>query len=172
MKLRALAAASVLLLTACSFPGSAAPVLKIGVIAPFEGAGRHLGYAILPAVKAVAEDANGRRALDPYRLAVVAFNDNMDPATAADQARALAADRDVVAVVGPFDAATAASAGPVLAEAGVAARPVLSADALDEDTTAEVAEAKAAASALIDALAAEIQRSGRPPRAEPGEAHP
>ena len=39
-------------------PGDAAPVVKIGVIAPFEGAGRPLGYAVLPAIKAAVAEAN------------------------------------------------------------------------------------------------------------------
>ena len=50
------------LLSACAMPGDAAPVVKIGVIAPFEGAGRPLGYAVLPAIKAAAAEANARAA--------------------------------------------------------------------------------------------------------------
>ena len=83
-------------------PGDAAPVIKIGVIAPFEGTGRPLGYAVLPGIKAAVEEANASGDLGRYRVLVVAFNDDLDAPTAAAQAQALALDADVLAVVGPW----------------------------------------------------------------------
>ena len=113
-----------LLLTSCAFPGDAAPVLKIGLIAPFEGLGRPLGYAVLPAVKIALAEANGSGALGRYRVALVALNDDLDGQTAAQQAQALAQDADVLAVLGPWTEAAAMDAVPILAQAGI---PVLSA---------------------------------------------
>ncbi len=110
-----------LLLGACSMPGDAAPVLKIGLIAPFEGLGRPLGYAVLPAVQEVIDAANASGELGAYRLLVVALNDDLDPAVAAAQAAALAEDPTVVAVIGPFTTPTAAQAAPILAAAGIPA---------------------------------------------------
>lgn len=106
-------------LSACTAPGSAARVIKIGVIAPFEGLGRPLGYAVLPAIKDAIADANTRGALGSYRVALVALNDDLAPATAAAQAQVLAADPDVVAVLGPFDSAAVQAVAPVLEQAGV-----------------------------------------------------
>lgn len=123
-----LLAASVLLLNACTMPGNAAPVLKIGLIAPFEGLGRPLGYAVLPAVQEVIATANASGEFGAYRLLLVALNDDLDPAAAAAQAAALAGDSSVIAVVGPFTMPTAARAAPVLAELGV---PTLVAAPLD-----------------------------------------
>lgn len=134
-----------LLCSGCAaLPGNAASVVKIGVIAPFEGAGRPLGYAVLPAVKAVAAAANNSGALGDTRVTVVAFNDNLDPVTAAEQARALALDKDVVAVVGPFTQETADAARPILTAARLRFEPVISVDPLDEDYGEEIAAAREA----------------------------
>jgi len=107
------------LLVSCALPGDAAAVVKIGLIAPFEGLGRPLGYAVLPAVKAAIAEANASGELGPYRVALVALNDDLDPQTAATQARILAQDDAVLAVIGPWSAATAASAGATLSQAGL-----------------------------------------------------
>jgi Periplasmic binding protein len=103
----------------CQFLGSAPKVVKIGVIAPFEGVGRQLGYAVLPGVKSELASVNGERLLGDYRVSLVALNDDLDPGEAAAQAKALAKDPDVVAVIGLWSDGTAASAAPILAEAGV-----------------------------------------------------
>jgi ABC-type branched-subunit amino acid transport system substrate-binding protein len=160
------------LLSACAMPGDAAPVIKIGVIAPFEGEGRPLGYAVLPAVKAAAAEANARGALGRYRVLVVAFNDDLYAPTAVAQAQALALDPDVLAVVGPWSAETAAAATPILAAAGL---PALIATGVPIPSSGEkwgdAALAQAAAFAgqdarvLLDALAADIRAHGQPTRA-------
>ncbi len=109
-------------------PGSAAPVLKIGLIAPFEGLGRPLGYAILPAVQEAIAAANSDMGPGGYRLLLVALNDDLDPEVAAAQAAALAQDPAVIAVIGPFTTPTAARVAPGLADAGI---PTLVAAPLD-----------------------------------------
>ena len=159
------------LLSACALPGDAAPVVKIGVIAPFEGAGRPLGYAVLPAIKAAVAEANASGELGRYQVAVVAFNDDLYGPTAAAQAQALALDPEVLAVVGPWSAETAAAAEPVLTEAGV---PLLAATDTPIPPPGEkwgdAALADAATLAgndvrvLLDALAADIRAHGRPTR--------
>ena len=53
------------LLSACVMPGDAAPVIKIGVVAPFEGTGRPLGYAVLPGIKAAAGGSERERRPGP-----------------------------------------------------------------------------------------------------------
>jgi ABC-type branched-subunit amino acid transport system substrate-binding protein len=160
------------LLSACSLPGDAALVVKIGVIAPFEGAGRPLGYAVLPAIKAAAAEANARGDLGRYRVLVVAFNDDLHGPTAAAQARALALDGEVAAVVGPWSAETVAAAAPILAEAGL---PFIARADLAVPATggrwgdAALAEAAMRAGAdtrrLLRAAAIATQAAGRPTRA-------
>ena len=159
----ALLAGVALILSGCAaLPGNAAPVVKIGVIAPFEGTGRSLGYAVLPAIKAIAAEANAGGALGAYRVAVVAFNDNLDAQTAAEQAKALAVDPDVMAVIGPFTQATVEAAAPVFRAERLAALPVISTDPLNDDYGDEIALAEAATRAIRDALAADIAAHGRP----------
>jgi ABC-type branched-subunit amino acid transport system substrate-binding protein len=155
----------VLLLVSACASRNAAPVVKLGVIAPFEGAGRPLGYAVLPVVKDVVAQANQREAFGRYRVAVVAFNDDLDPATAAQQAQALALDGDVLAVLGPFTLETIAAAAPVLREAGVAHAAFPAAAPTAKDHAADVVAAREAAAALVTALAADIAGDGQPSRA-------
>ena len=103
---------------------------------------------------------------------VVAFNDDLHGPTAAAQAKALALDPEVLAVVGPWSAETAAAAAPILAEAGL---PVLTAADVSIPPSGEkwgdAALADAAtlagndAHVLLDALAADIRAHGRPTRA-------
>jgi hypothetical protein len=107
-------------LVSCEWRASAPVVVKIGVVAPYEGVGRELGYAILPIVKDELASANRAGSLGPYRVALVALNDDLDPAGAAAQASALALDQDVLAVIGLWSEATARSAVPVLEKAGMA----------------------------------------------------
>ncbi len=129
MSQASLLCAIVLVLSACIMPGDAAPVLKIGLIAPFEGLGRPLGYAVLPAVQEVIDFANSSATPGSYRLLLVALNDDLDPAAAAAQAAALGRDPAVVAVIGPFTTPTAAQAAPLLSATGI---PVLVAAPLDQ----------------------------------------
>jgi ABC-type branched-subunit amino acid transport system substrate-binding protein len=157
------------LLSAYAMPGDAAPVVKIGVIAPFEGAGRPLGYAVLPAIKAVAAEANASGALGRYQVLVVAFNDDLHGPTAAAQAQALALDPEVLAVVGPWTAETVAAVEPILAEAGILMLAETDSSIPPSgEPWGDAALAKAAtlagnnARVLLDALAADIRSHGRP----------
>ncbi len=117
------------LLASCSMPGDAAPVVKIGLIAPFEGVGRPFGYGILPAVKAAIAEANASGQLGRYRVALVALNDDLDPRAAAGQAKALAQDPELLVALGPWSEETAAAAAPILSQAGIPALVAVPLDA-------------------------------------------
>ena len=118
-----------LLITGCGRAGDAAPVVEIGVIAPFEGLGRPLGYAVLPAIQEVLSEANsqggagvaigGTRSL---RVALVALNDDLYGPTALAQAEALAQHQNLVGAVGLWSDEVAMYASPALRAAGI---PVL-----------------------------------------------
>lgn len=109
------------LLVGCTLPGDAAPVLKIGLIAPFEGLGRSAGYAVLEEVQGKLALANKGQRFGPYKVALVALNDDSDGRSAAFQAQALAQDRDLLAVLGPWTTDTVGGAAPVLAAASIPA---------------------------------------------------
>lgn len=115
-------AVCLLLLSACTARGNAAAVLKIGLIAPFEGIGRTLGYEILTACRQAVDEANARDLLDGRRVVLVALNDDLDPDVARAQVRVLAQDSGVIGAVGPFTSETARSAA---AEGGAAGVPLL-----------------------------------------------
>ena len=109
-----------LLVSGCAWPRSTQPVVKIGLIASFEGLGRPLGYEVLHGVKLAVRERNAAGGLAGYRLALVALNDNDDAAHAARQARKMDVDGDVLGVVGPFSRATVRAVAEPLAGAGLA----------------------------------------------------
>lgn len=108
------------LLAWAAVEGSAPPTVKIGLVAPFEGEFRNTGYDVLFAVKLALQERNQGEGLAGYRVELVALNDFNDPATAAEQARALVADPDVVGVVGHLTPAATQAALPVYRAANLA----------------------------------------------------
>ncbi len=99
--------------------GSTPPVVKLGLLAPFEELYRSDGYAVLPAVQLAISQRNAAGGVAGRQVALVALNDNGRPAEAQRQAANLAVDQDLLAVIGPLHSATAAAAGPALADAGL-----------------------------------------------------
>ncbi len=116
-----------LLLAAC-LPLSTPRVVKIGLIAPFEGPSRPFGYSILYAVKLRLNQWN--EAGGEPRVELVALNDDGDPALAATLPAQLAVDPDVMVILGPPQGHTAAAAWPVLSTLTV---PTLSLVPLPDD---------------------------------------
>ena len=97
----------VLLLAACSGPGSVKSTIKIGLSAPFEGLHRDLGYEALYAVQLAVRERNeaggvGQR----YLVELVALNDLNEAEKAAEQARKMAVDPGVFGVLGGLSAET------------------------------------------------------------------
>jgi hypothetical protein len=104
-------------------------IVKIGLIAPFEGPSRPYGYAILHAVQLRLQawnEGGGRPQVE-----LVALNDDGDPELAAALAAQLVLDPDVLIVLGPAQSHTARRAAPALAGEGL---PVLSLAPLPEGT--------------------------------------
>ncbi len=95
--------------------GSTRPVIKIGLVAPFEELYREDGYAALYAVKLAIAERNAQGGIGGHAIALVALNDNGRPEEAAMQASKLGLDRDVVGVIGPLQEATAVGAAAELA---------------------------------------------------------
>lgn len=109
--------ASALLLAGCY--GSTPPVVKLGLIAPFEELHRDDGYAALHAVRLAVDQRNAAGGVAGHRVALVALNDNARPDDARQQAANLAVDRDVLGVVGPLQGAVAQAAGPTFSQHGL-----------------------------------------------------
>ncbi len=117
-----IAVIAIILLVACTYPGGvgAPPTIKIGLVAPFEGLHRPLGYEALFGVKLALQERNRDQGLYGYRVELVALNDFDDRTEAKIQARALVADPDVLGVVGHLSSATTLAAMPVYQEADLA----------------------------------------------------
>jgi ABC-type branched-subunit amino acid transport system substrate-binding protein len=92
-------------LVGCTFPGGTKPVIKIGLIAPFEGELRAQGYQRLYGVKLALQEINLAGGVAGYKIELVALNDYADSHEATLQAAELVIDSDVRAVIGQWNAA-------------------------------------------------------------------
>ena len=90
----------------CIVPGSTKPIVKVGLVAPFEGLYRPLGYKVLYAVKLAIRERNASGGVAGYMVELVALNDDNEPTIAAQRAREMAVDPDVVGVIGHFSSPT------------------------------------------------------------------
>jgi branched-chain amino acid transport system substrate-binding protein len=109
-----------LIAVACRFPGSTKPVIKIGLIAPFEGEQRPFGYQRLYGVKLALQEANLAGGVADYKIELVALNDYGDETETTLQARELVIDSDVRAVIGQWEPGLITISAPIYREAGLA----------------------------------------------------
>lgn len=123
-----------LALTACRVPGATRPVVKIGLVAPFEGRYRYVGYGLFAAARLALREANaaGGVGTPAYSVELVAYDDGADPEMARQQAEKLAVDPEVVLVIGHFREETTRAALPVYAREGL---PLLAPAVLDPALT-------------------------------------
>jgi len=122
----------VLLLAACQFPGTVRPTVKVGLVAPFEGRYRYVGYDVIYAVRLALREANAAGGVGGYSVELVAYDDGADPTMAVEQARKLAVDPAVVAAIGHFREETTAAALGAYAGAGI---PLVAPAVLDRALT-------------------------------------
>ena len=106
-----------LLLAACT--ASTQPVVKIGLVAPFEGRYRHVGYEAIYAARLAIREINAKGGIDGHRVELVALDDRGEPEKAITAARQLALDPQVVAVVGHLRPDSSDAAMKVYCEAGL-----------------------------------------------------
>jgi ABC-type branched-subunit amino acid transport system substrate-binding protein len=106
-----------LCLTACG--PVTRPVVKIGLVAAFEGRYRDVGYEVIYAVRLAMREANAAGGVAGYSVELTALDDGGDPASAAEQARKLGADPQIVGVIGHWLDATTLNAAPVYAAEGI-----------------------------------------------------
>lgn len=116
------------LVAACRFPGSVRPTVKIGLVAPFEGRYRYVGYDVIYAVRLALREANEGGGLNGHGVELAAFDDRGDPAAAGEQVPKLAVDPQVLAALGHFRRETTLAAAPGYADAGL---PLLAAAGMD-----------------------------------------
>lgn len=117
---------------------STRPVVKIGLVAPFEGLHRHLGYDVLYAVKLAVRERNAAGGVSGHEVELVALDDSNDPAQAPLQARKMIVDSDVMGVIGHFSDEAALAALEEYHRAGLALITLVAADAVTEQGYPEV----------------------------------
>ena len=88
---------------------SVAPTLKIGLVGPFEGKNREVGYDVIYSARLAIREINESGGIGPYRLALVALDDGGDVAMAAETAASFVVDPGVMAVIGHWLPGTTAA---------------------------------------------------------------
>lgn len=96
------------------------PVVKVGLVAPFEGRHRAIGYDTLYSARLAVRELNAAGGINGTRVALVALDDSGNPQFAAATADALIIDPAVVAVVGHWLPETSAVAQARYDGAGLA----------------------------------------------------
>lgn len=107
---------------------SVAPVVKIGLVGPFEGRHRDVGYDVIYSARLAIREVNNAGGIGKYRVSLVAFDDFGNPEMAPQTAAALVADEDVVAVLGHWLPETTNNAAPVYEKGNVPFVPTNSKD--------------------------------------------
>lgn len=105
-----------ILLMGCS---RVAPVVKIGLVGPFEGENRAIGYDAIYSARLAIRQANENGGVGGYRVALVALDDFGEPEIAAENAEALVIDPSVMAVLGHWLPETTRAADPIYKQAGL-----------------------------------------------------
>lgn len=98
-------------------------VVKIGLVAPFEGRCREIGSDVIPAARLAVREWAAQHPTTPgspgLAFEIVAYDDQGDPQQAVEQARKLAADPAVEIVIGHWRDDTTQAALAVYDEAGI-----------------------------------------------------
>ncbi len=124
--LTAAVVAAALALAGCSGSGAAngdcdtsEGTLAVGLIAPLSGPLANIGLGMRDSADLAVRQADERCAIPGYRLELQSRDDKGDPPTGAAAARELAANPDLIGVVGTYNSSTAQTVQPVLGDAGI-----------------------------------------------------
>jgi ABC-type branched-subunit amino acid transport system substrate-binding protein len=124
------------------------PVVKVGLVAPFEGENRAIGYDAIYSARLAVREINAAGGIGGHRVALVALNDNSDTGLAQENAKSLAVDLSVIAVIGHWLPETTAVATPIYAQANLPLIPVGKAPFLEISSDTLPAEFRAAYEAV------------------------
>lgn len=103
-----------------TMPRRSDPVVKIGLVAPFEGRHRDVGYDVIYSARLAIREANQASQPGETKVLLVAVDDFGDQVMARESAEAMVIDPEVMAVIGHWLPETTAAAGPVYQAAGLA----------------------------------------------------
>jgi ABC-type branched-subunit amino acid transport system substrate-binding protein len=122
---------AIVCLTACT--ASTQPVVKIGLVAPFEGRYRPIGYEAIYAARLAIREINAQGGIHGQRVELVALDDRGEPDKAIEAARQLVLDPQVIAVIGHLRPDSTDAAMKIYCEAGL---PVIALESALESATA------------------------------------
>jgi ABC-type branched-subunit amino acid transport system substrate-binding protein len=113
---------AMLFLTACdlALARPTVQVVKIGLVAPFEGRHRDVGYDVIYSARLAIREANRAAGAGQAKALLVAVDDFGDPEIARESAEAMTIDPEVMAVIGHWLPETTTAARPIYREAGLA----------------------------------------------------
>ena len=95
------------------------PVVKIGLVAPFSGRYREVGYEVYHAVRLAVHEANLAGGINGYSVKLMSLDDAGNPQQARLQAEKMLADPQVVAIIGHWLDETTVAAAPLYSKASV-----------------------------------------------------
>ena len=95
------------------------PSVKLGLVAPFEGRYRYVGYDVIYATRLALREVNSVGGVGGYNVELLAFDDASDPVRAVEQAGNLATDPALLGVLGHFRDDTTSAASGVYSEKGI-----------------------------------------------------
>ncbi|MGC9349940.1 MAG: branched-chain amino acid ABC transporter substrate-binding protein [Anaerolineae bacterium] len=107
-----------LVLASCLTP-TRPKVVKIGLVAPFEGHYRYIGYDAIYAARLALREINAQDSLDGWHVELVAYDDRGSVELARNAAANLIIDPDVMAVIGHYRSESGQAAASLYAEAGL-----------------------------------------------------
>lgn len=119
MSARRLATALLCLLTLVGCLQTSPRLIKIGLVAPFEGRYREIGVDVIPAARLAVREWAEMNADADIAIELVAYDDAGDPSQAEAQARKVIADPDVAVVIGHWRDDTTMAALPIYNGAGI-----------------------------------------------------
>jgi len=103
-----------MVVTGCSV---APPVVKIGLVGPFTGRHRDIGYDVIYSARMAVREINESGGIGRHRVALVALDDFGNPELARENALVLSRDPAVVAVIGHWLPETTRAANPIYVSA-------------------------------------------------------
>ena len=95
------------------------PVIKVALVAPFEGAHRQIAYEAIAAARMAVRELNAAGISGGCAVELLALDDSGDPLRAVEQAEKVLLDPQVVAVIGHWLPATTAAAAPIYSRGGL-----------------------------------------------------
>lgn len=140
--------------TACQ-PGE---VAYIGLVAPFEGRDRAIGYDVIFGARLAVRAWNAAHPEGPFVM-LVALDDQGDPILAQGRARQIVAYPHLMGVIGHFRPETTWAAAPIYRAAGIPwIAPLLPADRVPEGAWPTAPDQRTMARALLQVLPHEGRR--------------